>query len=145
MENDHHYRTLEDIVLTSQEAKEWLANAIVTFRVWKHDQPSHPRELLSPDGWLVTGHEFYQGGGRHYLSTLALEIHEAYKVVKTFEMCKYTTNMMADPDFQRAIQMVDQCTESPLSLALRRLVVKEEKIRVAVARSPRRTNLDNFA
>lgn len=136
---------MEDTVLTSQEAKEWLARAILTFRVWKHDQPSHPRELLSPEGWLVIGSDFHQGGGRHYLLTLALEIDEAYKVVKTFEMCKYTINMMADPDFQRAIQIVDQSTENSLSCALRRLVVNEEKIRVAVARAKPRTCLDSFA
>ena len=118
--DDQHYRTLEDIVLTSQEAKEWLARSIVCFTTRKDENP-------------------------HKCLTLALDVHEACKAVKTFEPCKYTMNMMAHPKFQTAILVVDQHADDVLLGQLRKRVVFEAKFRVSADRLKRQNYLDLFA
>ena len=121
--DDQHYRTLPDIVLTSHEAKEWLARSIVCFTTRNNENPSHPHQRL----------------------TLALDVHEASKAVKTFEPCKYTINMMAHPGFQKAIQVVDQNADHVLLGLLRNRVVFEAKFRVSADRVKRLNYLDLFA
>ena len=123
LESDKHYRTLEDIVLTSQEAKEWLARSIVCFTTRNNENPSHPHQCL----------------------TLALDVHEACKAVKTFEWCQYTSNMMAHPEFQKAITVVDRNADHELLGQLRKRVVFEAKFRVSADRLKRQNYLDLFA
>ena len=114
---------MDHIVLTSHEAKEWLARSIVWFKAHNNDNPSHPHQCL----------------------TRALDVHEASKAVKTFEPCKYTINMMAHPEFQKAIQVVDQNADHALLGQLRKRVVFEAKFHVSADRLKRRNYLDFFA
>ena len=123
LESDKNYRTMEHIVMTSHEAKEWLARSIVCFTTRNDENPSHPHQRL----------------------TLALDVHEASKAVKTFEPCNYTINMMAHPGFQKAIQVVDRNADHELLGQLRKRVVFEAKFRVSADRLQRRNYLDFFA
>jgi hypothetical protein len=111
------WQWLNKIVLTKEEAVEWLGRAIVHFM--------HSNERLTRPQTLLGQAEEEQ---QKQILANALAVHEAAETVKRFGVNKSSTNMLAHPEYKNACELVNQHKDDTSLEKLRLRAVVEAKL-----------------